>query len=64
MNKGVATSARKLLRKIRKMKVAVLLKSECRGKKLDGLVRTEICKSIVQKGEGRCDLDVTSRKQQ
>jgi hypothetical protein len=53
-----------LLREIRKMKVAVIVKSERRVKKLHELVRTEIWKSKAQKGEGGCDLDATSRQQQ
>lgn len=57
-------ACRKLFRKIRKMKVSVIVKSESRVKKLYGLVRTAAWKSRAQKGEGRCDLDAMSRQQQ
>jgi len=57
-------TCRKLYRKIRKMKVAVIMKSERRVKKLHGLVRTATWKSIAQKREGGSYLNATSRQQQ
>jgi hypothetical protein len=44
--------------------VAVTVISERRGKKLNGLVKTETWKSIGQKGQGGRDVGATSRKQQ